>query len=303
MIWPIVAVVALQVVVFQLAYRRLAQALPGILVGVVDLPPDVAKELLRFRGNAGRWRVGIGAALLSVLASVVAMGADAATVKLTAAAVSLASSFLLVGGYVHDRRVVARLGARVPVPSVRSAAVTRPELRDLYPPRWEAAVLVVWLVCMVPVIRGFMVSPRWPWFLWLGLAQLLVAAGGLVFSARYAGVGARLPQRARARLGAALGSEIDRSLRRAELRALLASRIGILLLLGLNAARATASGGTERLLDSATWAVVAALLVVFGAYLFAATRTAGRADIDSRSDPAGGAAGSLTPSGGADAQR
>lgn len=279
MIWPIVTVVALQVVVFQLAYRRLAVALPAILVGARDLPPDVATEVMQFRANAGRWRVAAGAGLLGVLASSIVMGTEAGTAKLIAAAVSLASSFLLMGGYVRDRRIVARFAARVPAPAIRAATVSRPELRDLYPPRWEAVVLVVWVGCMVPVIRGLSASPRWPVFLALGLAQVLVAVGGLAFSRWYAGVGARLPQRARVRLGEELGSEVDRSLRRAELRALLASRIGVLLLLGLNAAQASASGATERLLDAAGWAVVAALLVVFGAYLFAATRTARRAGI------------------------
>ena len=61
---------------------------------------------------------------------------------------------------------------------------------------------------------------------------------------------------------------------------MLASRIGILLLLGLDAARVTASGGTDRLLGYALWVVTAGLLVVFAAYLFAATRTASRAGTD-----------------------
>ena len=140
-------------------------------------------------------------------------------------------------------------------------------------------MLVVWIGCMVPVVSGLLATTHWPILVALGLAQVLVAVGGLLFSLWYAGGGARLPQRARARLGLELGSQVDRSLRRAELRALLASRIGILLLLGLDAARVTASGGTDRLLGYALWVVTAGLLVVFAAYLFAATRTASRAGI------------------------
>ena len=98
--------------------------------------------------------------------------------------------------------------------AVRSATVTRPELRDLYPPLFEGVVLVVWIGCMVPVVSGLLATTHWPILVALGLAQVLVAVGGLLFSLWYAGGGARLPQRARARLGLELGTQVDRSLRR-----------------------------------------------------------------------------------------
>jgi hypothetical protein len=275
-----VTMVALQVVLFQLVYRRVGRALPGFLLGATEHPPAVASAVARLRDGAGRWRAVAGVVLLVVLGGAAVAGLDGSAARLTVAGVSLVSSFLLVAGYVRDRLAIARVAAQVPAPRVRSALVSRRSLSELYSPVWEVAIMAVWFVAAVPVARGLMAAPGSPALLVLGLAQVAVAVGGLVFVVWYSGHGGQLPQRVRSRLGEEMGMEVDRSLRRAEMQALLASRAGILVLLGLKAAARTgAAGDASRMLDVAGWAVAAALLVVFGIYLVATARVAARAGV------------------------
>lgn len=281
---PMVTVVAVQVIVFQMLSRRLTRVLPDVLVGVRDLPAATEAELERFRARAGGGRVVAGAVLLGILAAAVAVGTSTTAAKLMVTAVSLTSSLLLVGGCIRDRVVVGRLAAAVPAPAVRSAAVSRPRLRDLYSPLWEVVVIGVWIAAAVPAVRGILAGvPASGLLLTIVLLQAVVALGGLVFVVWYVASGARLPQRARVRFGAAAGSGVDHALRQAEFRAFLAARSGILVLLGVQAAsRTPVADDYARFLDGASWAMVGALIVVFGVYLVATARITARARAESR---------------------
>lgn len=288
--WLMTGVVALQVVVFQFVSIRLTRSLPSFLVGVTDLPAGTGPQTKRFRAEAGRRRLVAGGILLVALAGAAATGPGEGAGKVIVAAVSVLSSLLFLAGYVRDRAAVASMARAVPTGSVRSASLSRPGLRDHYAPAWEAAVMAVWVMAAVPVVRGIAVGASGATaLLGLALCQALVALGGLAFSVWYAANGSRLPQRARGRIPGGDGVGVDHALRRAELRTLLHARIGILVLLGLKAVSVSAPGGeASGAVEMASWMVVAALLGVFAAYL---ARTARIADQATTSD--GGPGGSI----------
>jgi hypothetical protein len=276
MVLVLVLVVALQVVVFQFLSPRLFRALPDLLVGPVGLPADVAAEVATYRGRVGRGDRVAGVVFLLILAVAVlagaAAGVGAGAVKLAAAGVSLASSGALAAGYLRGRKLSRRLASRVPAPAVRTAPVARRGLSQHYPPLWEVVVLVVWWAAAVPAVIGLMAGESRTALVIVLVFQAAVALGGLALALRHA-VGARLPQRARFGLADSLGEAVDRALRRVEMRVLLALRIGLLALLGLQAAEYAAASPTAP--PGAQWAVVAALLMVFGVYLVAPARAAG----------------------------
>lgn len=265
----LVVLVALQVVVFQFLAVRLSRVLPGYLVGSRELPAETVAGIGRYRRRLGRGRWWAGIVLLMLLgfagSGVVAPGAQ----KLVVTAVSLASSAILLIGYVRDRRRVGTLALSVPVPARRTGTLERATLSRHYGLGWEVVPVAAWIATLVLAVIA----------IWAGEAdafgpvvlQTGVVVGGFLLSLWYARSGPGLPQRARAHLGEpqmALG--LDASLRTLELRALLATRIGIVVLLCLKQAETALPVLGVRLplvLGVLEWGVIAGLLAVFAVYV------------------------------------
>lgn len=270
-----VGVVALQVLVFQFLGSRWTSMLPDSLMGRAggaegDASPRPGTGERTIRAGRGQRALGI-ALLVTIVAATASTGLDPALRKLTLAAVSLMSAFAFLGGYVRGRVALTRFAASLPEPKRRTASLQRHTLARHYPLVWEALPVVVILLTLAlgaaPFTRG-----REGLF-WLPLLQILVAGGGLLMAIGYARAAAA-PQRIRAAWAnpdAAL--RVDQRLRTLELRAFLAARVGIVLLLtAKQLGRAVpAYTGAARIGE---WLVVGMLLCTYAAYLLLATRPA-----------------------------
>jgi len=267
-------VVAFQILVFQFLGVRLSRLLPDYLVGVRDLPPETNAAIAAYRGRIGRGRRWIGATLLLILGlTTVGVGTPAVR-RLVIAGVSLISTAVFLAGYVRDRRLASLLAASLPPPTARTATLERATLSEHYRIRRELLPVVVWIATLAVTVMA-MRAGRADLFT-LAVLQSGVVVGGLALSLWYARWGPRLSQRARAHLGepeAAL--QLDRRLRTLELRAFLAARIGIVLLLAVKQAqKALPALGLHAagVLTVAEWAMIVGMLGIFAAHVMQLSR-------------------------------
>ncbi len=265
----LVVLVALQVVVFQFLAVRLSRVLPDYLVGARELPPETVADIGRYRRRLGRARWSVGVVLLLVLGLAVTAAAGPAVRKLAVAGVSLASAVVFLIGYARDRRRVRALAAGVPAPAKRTATLERGRLSRHYGIAWEVVPVAAWIATLVLAVIAIRAGEADVF----GMVALQggVVIGGFVLSLWYARSGPGLPQRARAHLGEPRTAlRLDERLRTLELRALLATRIGIVVLLGLKQAESALPAlGVDSpvLLGLAEWGVIAGLLAVFAVYV------------------------------------
>jgi hypothetical protein len=202
-------------------------------------------------------------------------GPDAAWSKPVLASLSVVSAAGFVAGFVRDRAVLAALGSRRPAPHVRSATLEPRALGSAYAAAWESVPLVIVGLTLAASVLAATRGGGAHLF-WIPAVQLTVAGGGLFLSHWYARSSRPLPQQVRPGLGgpgAALAT--DRWLRVIELRALLGAKIGIVLLLAVSQAGNVLPAlgyPLPPVLEWLEWLVVAALVIVFGSYLFAVAR-------------------------------
>jgi len=266
----LLAVVVVQVLVFQVVATGWSKKLPSSLASVDRPPREPEGEEARGRGR-GRLS---GLLLLAIALPAGLAGADAAWGKLLLAGVSVTSAVLFLLGYVRGRADLVTLGSRLQAPTVRTASLHRSSLGDAYDVRWESLPFAIAGVTLAATLWA-LAGGAGVGFLWLPGAQLAITVAGLVLSRRYARSGPQLSQRVRASLGdpdTALA--VDARLRILELRALLGVKVGIVLLLAMRQiGRLLASRGQDvsSTLAWTEWSVILGLLVVFAAYLLAVT--------------------------------
>jgi hypothetical protein len=276
-------IVALQVLVFQFLYGRFAHGMAESQVGTRDLPQEVTLRLQAFRRNVRRSQAILGGLLwLAALLFAFLLDGGYTFRKLGLTGISLASSAILTVGYLIDHRTLAKLSAHLPGDGLRSAALEPRSLAQHYPPLWEAIPVLFFLATLAITIWA---APRSPagaadlpgaWSvnfrLWiLPFLQVTFLLFTWLMTLRLARGKSGLPQRTRPFVGEPEEVvALDQSLRRLELRALLAIKIAVMLKLNLMQ--------LERVLDltgqpapeslrTGVWVLVACILVIFGIFV------------------------------------
>jgi hypothetical protein len=275
----ILVVVLVQIAVFQFASVFLARGAPALLVGDRDLPAELARRMDRFRRSSGRSRMALGgllaaAALLAGLIRPAGPGEG----KLILAAISLVSTAGMIGGYLRDRRAIRSMQDLKLDSGLRLASLEPRTIRRYYHPAWEAlpvvvlvasAAFTVWAVSREGVVANGD-SAGLHMIAILALQGFLVV-GLLVFTSNSvlasASLAARLPV---FRESPEAAIALDNALRETELRYFLAAKVGVVLLLALRLGEIAAEAlhnPSRAWLEAGGWALVTALLVLFGFYV------------------------------------
>ncbi len=276
-------IVALQVLAFQFLYGRFAHGMAESQVGTRNLPQEVTVRLHAFRRNVRRNHCILGGLLwLAALLFAFLLDGGYTFRKLGLAGVSLASSAVLAASYLVDHRTLAKLSAQLPGDGLRSATLEPRSLAQHYPPLWEGVPVLFFLGTLAISIWA---APRAPagaadlsdaWSvnfrLWiLPLLQITFLLFTWLMTLRLARGKSGLPQRARSFVGEPEEvMALDQSLRRLQLRALLAIKIAIMLnltLMQLERVLVLTGQPAPESLRTGVWVLVACMLMIFGAFL------------------------------------
>ena len=288
----IFALVAIQVLVFQLLGGRFAAALAGGLPRRHDLPPEAAAALDRERAGAGHGRQLLGGLLLvaaALLAYVLPLGYAAR--KLGIAAVSVLSSLVLAAGFALDRRRLLGLLERIPDPGWRAASLQRRTLGRYYHPLWEAVPPLIWAATLLatfrlapatssppPAAAAASAGPTTLGLYALPALQAVLVVVLLLLTFRTMHGGGDALRRLGVLLGDPHGSvELGEALRRLEMRSFVALKICVIAMLAAaQVVKLLAAGGHQLplLLREADMLVVVVMVASYAAYLLRARRLA-----------------------------
>lgn len=286
------AIVAGQIVTFQLLGAWFGAAGLAFTVGLRRLPKDVECELRSTSRRTGRTQLWAGCLLLVAVGLLAAFpGLPSPVRRLGVTAVSLVSAALFIWTYVQERRTANRLREQLPPPDRLTADLRPRKLRRAYPLWLEALPPLLWLATLLLTLFLTQAAPHTGAGRQAGDAAIGEQAGSLdaavrrfalplvqgllvwggAWAARRILTRARyLPQKARDFLGdPADAVQLDWILRRLELRAFLAARILIAMMLGLwqwGHFGAPGSGTLNIPVSSLVWILVAGMLVVFGLF-------------------------------------
>jgi hypothetical protein len=277
-------VVVLQVVVFQLVLAGRARALSDVTFGARDLPEPAAARLKAIDRRAKTVNRILAAVLLIAAAAIMFFSPfDVGGRKLGIAIVSIASSAVLIGNLLVGRRETEDVLALLPETGRRVASLERRSLGRYYPLVWEwvgpalfAATLAMtaWAAAGTSSAggAGLWIAPVFQAFF---LAVLHFFSVRLVHGHRYVphntAIFAEHPED---------GLALEDRLRTLKLRALLAVKILVTLewgMLQLKRVQVLVSGEAPGWLSPIVWVPVAALLVVFAAFLVQVSRARSRA--------------------------
>ncbi len=261
------AVLVGQIMVFQFLGAWLGSLGLAFVVGMRGLPEAISAQIAREDRRQSLTRLWAGAGLL--LATGLLCGSSALPDpgrRLGLTAISLASTGLFVWGLIHEQRIGRRLRGRLPDPPTRTADLRGRRLGEVYPlilealpPLLACATVLLTLWCLLhsgnSLPAGAVQAGSAPagsaagssmvgvsshaapirlsiWI--LPVLQGILLVGGLWAARRILSQARYLPQKARAFVAdPADVLALDRSLRRLELRAFLAVRTLLMIILGL----------------------------------------------------------------------
>lgn len=293
------AMVGIQILVFQFLSVRFLRAIPGYVLGDLQLSEDVREAVDLYKTSVRRWTYPIGGILLVALALFVYVipPTDGVAVAAAIAAVSILSSGCFVWTYLRARSAANRITEKLPDSGVRVASLERRTLGHYYNVAWE---LVPFAILAASAAMTFWAFPKlgqpYPlhfgqdeipdsWgegtgrFLAILALQGTCAFGMLLLTFRVlrsrACFSPKAPVATQQREQA---GRIGEGIRRRELRFFMAAKVGVALQFGLTlfVKIETATGARLPLwAESSPWGMTGFLLILFLVYIVQAAREQG----------------------------